>query len=162
MDYINVYNKIIEKAKSENRKLKCGIYYERHHIKPRSLFKNLIKDQNNIVLLTAKEHFICHMLLEKIYDCYQMKFAIWRMCNDSKYKVSSRYYEYVKQKIAIDSSKLNKGRKLSNEVKRKISLGLSGKTHSEETKQKISKSYDPSKHILSEEVRKKQMISKIT
>ena len=88
MNYTNIYEKIIEKAKSENRKLKCGIYYEKHHIKPKSLFKDLTKDPNNIVLLTAKEHFICHMLLEKIYDCYQMKFAIWRMCNDGKYKVS--------------------------------------------------------------------------
>lgn len=155
MNYTNIYEKIIEKAKSENRKLKCGIYYEKHHIKPKSLFKDLTKDPNNIVLLTAKEHFICHMLLEKIYDCYQMKFAIWRMCNDGKYKVSSRYYEYIKQKIAIDSSKLNKGKKLSDEIKRKISLGLSGKTHSEETKQKMSKSYDPSKHILSKETRKR-------
>lgn len=155
MDYKKLYDKIIEKAKNEDRKLKCGVYYEKHHIKPRSLFKDLVNDENNIVFLTAKEHFVCHMLLEKIYDSYQMKYAIWRMCNDGKYKVSSRYYEYVKTKIAKESSVLNKGKKLSEEVKHKISLGLSGKTHSEETKKKISASYDPSKHILSEEVRKK-------
>lgn len=155
MNYIKIYDKIIEKAKSENRKLKCGIYYEKHHIKPRSLFKDLIKDPDNIVLLTAKEHFICHMLLDRIYDCYQMKYAIWRMCNDSKYKVSAKFYEYIKQKIAIEASKLNKGKKLSDEVKRKISLGLSGKTHSEETKRKMRESWDASKHVLSEEGRKK-------
>lgn len=154
MDYIEIYNKIIEKAKSENRKLKCGVYYEKHHIKPRSLFKDLSKDTNNIILLTAKEHFICHILLEKIYDCRQMKYAIWRMCNDGKYKVSARYYEYIKQKIAVESSKLNKGKKLSEEHKRKISIALSGKTHSVETKKKMSESYDPSKHMISEELRK--------
>lgn len=154
MDYIEIYNKIIEKAKSENRKLKCGVYYEKHHIKPRSLFKDLSKDTNNIILLTAKEHFICHVLLEKIYDCRQMKYAIWRMCNDGKYKVSARYYEYIKQKIAVESSKLNKGKKLSEEHKRKISIALSGKTHSVETKKKMSESYDPSKHMISEELRK--------
>lgn len=154
MDYIEIYNKIIEKVKSENRKLKCGVYYEKHHIKPRSLFKDLSKDTNNIILLTAKEHFICHILLEKIYDCRQMKYAIWRMCNDGKYKVSARYYEYIKQKIAVESSKLNKGKKLSEEHKRKISIALSGKTHSVETKKKMSESYDPSKHMISEELRK--------
>ena len=155
MDYENIYNRIIEKAKNENRKMKCGAYYEKHHIKPRSLFKELINDNNNIVLLTAKEHFICHMLLEKIYDCSQMRFAIWRMCNDSTYKVSSRYYSYIKEKIAKESSVLNKGRKLSEETKRKISLSNIGKRHSEETKKKMSASYDPSKHIVTDEQRKK-------
>lgn len=154
MNYIEIYSKIINKAKSENRKKHDGVYYEKHHIKPRSLFKELENDDNNIVLLTPKEHFICHMLLERIYDCRQMKFAIWRMCNDGTYKVSSRYYEYAKSKIASESSKLNKGKKLSEEHRRKISLSLSGRTHSEGTKRKMSESYDPSKHIVSDELRK--------
>lgn len=159
MNYEILYNNIIENAKSSNRTIGDGVHYEKHHIKPRSLFKELEKDDNNIVLLTPKEHFICHMLLERIYDCRQMKFAIWRMCNDGTYKVSSRYYEYVKNKIAIECSKLNKGKKLSEEHRRKISLALSGRTHSEETKRKISESYDPSKHIVSDELRKKLSVN---
>jgi len=155
MNYEKIYFKIIDKANLENRKKGGSVHYEKHHIKPRSLFKELEKDNNNIVLLTPKEHFICHMLLERIYDCRQMKYAIWRMCNDKTYKVSSRYYEYVKNKIVTESSRLNKGRKLSEEHKRKISLGLSGRTHSEEVKAKMRNSYDPSKHIVSDELRKK-------
>lgn len=155
MDYNRIYEKIINKAKSENRTKKDGVHYEKHHIKPRSLFKELEKDKKNIVLLTPKEHFICHMLLEKIYDCSKMKYAIWRMCNDGEYKVSSRYYEYVKNKISIESSKLNKGRKLTEEQKRKISIAHSGKTHSQETKRKMSESYDKSKHQITNELRKK-------
>ena len=159
MNYEILYDKIIEKAKSSKRSIGDGTHYEKHHIKPRSLFKELEKDANNIVLLTPKEHFICHMLLERIYDCRQMKFAIWRMCNDTTYKVSSRYYEYVKNKIAIESSRLNKGKKASEETKKKISLALTGRKHSEETKRKISESYDPSKHIVSDELRKKLSIN---
>lgn len=159
MNYKEIYDNIVWKAKSENRKKCDDIYYERHHIKPRSLFKELENDENNIVLLTPKEHFICHMLLERIYNCKQMKFAIWRMCNDDTYKVSSRYYEYVRNKVAIESSKLNKGKKLNEEHRRKISLGLSGRTHSEETKRKMSKSYDPSKHTVSDELRKKLSVN---
>ena len=159
MNYELLYNSIIEKAKSDNRIICDGMYYERHHIKPRSLFKELEKDADNIELLTPKEHFICHMLLERIYDTRQMKFAIWRMCNDGKYKVSSRYYDYVKKKIAIESSKLNKGKKASEETRKKISLALTGHKHSEETKKKMSKSYDPSKHMASDELRKKLSVN---
>lgn len=155
MDYWKIYEKIINKAKAENRIKTDGVHYEKHHIKPRSLFKELENNKNNIVLLTPKEHFICHMLLERIYDCRQMKFAIWRMCNDGDYKVSSRYYEYIKNKISVESSKLNKGKKLSEEHRKKISLSLSGKTHSKETIEKMKNSYDPSKHIVSDELKKK-------
>lgn len=154
MNYEKVYNQIIEKAKQENRKIYDGVYYEKHHIKPQSLFKELKKDQNNIVLLTAKEHFICHMLLAEIYDCKEMKYAIWRMCNDNTYHVSARYYEYIKQNIAKESSKLNKGRKLSPEARKKISEANKRRVHSEETKQKMRDSYDPEKHHISDEQRK--------
>lgn len=155
MNYEKIYNQIIEKAKNENRTRDNGEYYEKHHIKPRSLYKDLIKDENNIVLLTAREHFICHKLLEKIYDCPQMKYAIWRMCNDGKYKVSARYYEYVKNKIQIESSKLNKGRKIGPEVIKRISEKRKGYKHTDETIEKMKKSYDPSKHVFSDEVKEK-------
>ena len=155
MNYELLYNSIIEKAKSSDRVIGNGVYYEKHHIKPRSLFKELENDVSNIVLLTPKEHFICHMLLERIYDTRQMKFAIWRMCNDGKYKVSSRYYDYVKKKIAMESSRLNKGKKLTEESKKKISLALTGHKHSSETKLKMKASYDKSKHIFSDEVKEK-------
>lgn len=154
MDYEKIYNKIIDRAKSENREYGNGVYYEKHHIKPQSLFKELKKDPNNIVLLTAKEHFICHMLLAEIYDCREMKYAIWRMCNDSTYKVSAKYYEFVKNLIAQESSRLNKGRKLSQETREKISKANKGRVHSAETKEKMRNSYDPKKHILTEEQRK--------
>ena len=154
MNYETVYQKIIQKAKSENRVIGNGVYYEKHHIKPASLFKHLVKDPDNIVLLTAKEHFICHMLLENIYDVPEMKFAIWRMCNDGTYKVSSRYYAYIKEKIARESSKLNKGRKLSAETRRKISEANKGRVHSEKTKEKMRNSYDPQKHVVSDKQRK--------
>lgn len=40
-------------------------YYENHHIIPRSL--NGSNSSENLVLLTAREHFICHWLLVKIF-----------------------------------------------------------------------------------------------
>ena len=36
MNYIKIYNKLIIKAKSENRKKFDSVYYEAHHIQPKS------------------------------------------------------------------------------------------------------------------------------
>jgi hypothetical protein len=59
MNYIKVYCNLIRKA--ENRTPPEG-YTEKHHTFPKSIFgKN-----NRIVVLTAREHYIAHALLEKI------------------------------------------------------------------------------------------------
>ena len=59
MNYLKVYCNLIRKA--ENRTHPEG-YTEKHHIFPVSIYgKN-----NRIVVLTAREHYIAHALLEKI------------------------------------------------------------------------------------------------
>lgn len=86
--------KIIANAK--RRTLECGVIYEEHHILPRSLYPNWVKRKSNIVKLTLREHYFCHQLLEKIYPCKQMAFALWQM--SMKYKSSgSREYERAKK-----------------------------------------------------------------
>lgn len=58
MNYLKVYCNLIRKA--QQRQVVEG-YIEKHHIFPISIFgKN-----NKIVVLTAKEHYIAHALLEK-------------------------------------------------------------------------------------------------
>jgi len=60
MNYLKVYCNLIRKA--ENRTPPEG-YTEKHHTFPVSIFgKN-----NRIVILTSKEHYIAHILLEKIF-----------------------------------------------------------------------------------------------
>ena len=49
-DYIN-YVKTLNRYKNDNK------YYELHHILPKSIYPSLAKDKNNLVLLTAREHF---------------------------------------------------------------------------------------------------------
>lgn len=59
MNYLKVYCNLIRKA--EKRTPPEG-YTEKHHVFPKSIFgKN-----NRIVVLTAREHYIAHALLEKI------------------------------------------------------------------------------------------------
>ena len=115
MDYKNIYYKIIEKANNEDINGKRSIgYYEKHHIQPRSLGGN--NNKENLVKLTAREHFICHWLLVKMYDKgtierYKMLCALWRMRKHS-YKNSCHYtnarvYEALRIEFAKTISKTN-------------------------------------------------------
>ena len=85
MDYRRVYCKIIKKAQSENRSKTSGIYYERHHILPKSIFPLWKNKASNIVLLTIREHLFCHKLLVKIYPSWQMGCALALMLSVERY-----------------------------------------------------------------------------
>ena len=54
MNYLNIYNSIIDRAKTRN----LPGYTEKHHVVPKSIGGS--DDKSNIVELTAKEHFVCH------------------------------------------------------------------------------------------------------
>ena len=60
MNYEKIYNQIIERAKSRN----LDGYSEKHHIIPKCMGGG--NNKGNLVNLTAKEHFICHLLLTKM------------------------------------------------------------------------------------------------
>lgn len=142
--YSKWYWNIIEKSK--NRNLPDDIYKEKHHIVPRSLGGDNSKE--NLVSLTGKEHFICHLLLVKMVskqDKHRMAYAAWQMTminGRRRYKMSSRIYELLRKQL----SKSLIGRSFSEETKQKIgqkSKGrkpMLGKKHSEGTKKKISDS----------------------
>jgi len=146
MNYFAIYKALIQKAQNT---VKTG-YVERHHIIPKSLGGTDVSD--NLVFLTAREHFIAHRLLEKMYKG-KMISAIWFMCCDDdirRYKTTSRTYGYVREKVALQNSedmklywKNNPERKemqskewslnnpkpsLRKEVSEKISKKLKGKT----------------------------------
>lgn len=159
--YKNWHDKIISNAKS--RILKG--YKEKHHIIPRSLGGT--DNKENLVELTAREHFIVHMLLCKFTKGTakrSMFFALNAMLTLNnrrmrKFKYSSRTFEKIRKQCAkyqkgnkynlgripskqtrLKISKANKGRKVSNETKFKMSLANKGKVLSDEVKQKIANS----------------------
>jgi hypothetical protein len=100
MDYLRVYNQIVERAKAQSRSKGGNIYYESHHIIPKCVGGSDKKE--NRVLLTAREHYICHALLFKANpESRKLAHAFYLMCNFSKekgrnYRVSSRLYEDAK------------------------------------------------------------------
>lgn len=83
--YSKWYYSIVAKAKSQNRVKGSGVYYESHHIIPSSLGGN--NKITNKVLLTFKEHFICHHLLTKMCkgdDKMRMCYAFFNMKRGNK------------------------------------------------------------------------------
>lgn len=65
--YAKWYFNIIKTALTKPRKKARNViseYFEKHHIIPKSIGGD--NNNSNLVLLTAKEHFICHLLLTKM------------------------------------------------------------------------------------------------
>jgi len=102
MDYQKIYNQIIERAKI--RQIKG--YKEKHHIIPKCI--GGINDKENLIELTAREHFICHQLLCEIYpDEFKLKQALFLMSigkqkiKDKHYKISNRVYDRLKSEYSL-------------------------------------------------------------
>ena len=146
MNYEKIYNQIIEKAKSECRMKNKEIYYERHHIIPKCLGGSNHKD--NLVLLTAKEHFICHKLLTEMYpDNIKLLYAFsaMYMTNKGRIKFSSKSFETCKQRLNVFKSEFLKNNNPMKDItlrnkKRHEMTGDSNLMHRLTSEQKIKHS----------------------
>lgn len=138
---------------------KDGVYYEGHHILPKAKGGTGTSTRGlnhpNIVLLTAREHFLAHWLLWKIYGDRASALAFHKMMSTNKNQnriVSSRGYEEAR----LAFSETNKGNQYGKGIKKVISedqklqqsrlmkgryIGVNnpfhGKHHTEETLQKL-------------------------
>lgn len=116
MNYRKVYNQLIDNAKAQH----IDGYYETHHIVPKA--EGGSDDKTNLVKLTARQHYIAHLLLAKIYNDCAMHCAVVAMQTKTKkmrrkFRFNSRLYEKLKLKRAKFMSKKMKGRKRSEEFK---------------------------------------------
>lgn len=114
MDYERVYGTLIEFRKANPPQGYC----EKHHILPRSLGGS--DDPENLVKLTAREHFIAHLLLTKIHKSgpnhFKMVKAINMMrCNSPTHEryIPSRTYDFIRRELAIAQSICQSGEKNS-------------------------------------------------
>jgi len=156
MNYLKIYCNLIRKA--ENRTPPEG-YTEKHHTFPKSIFGN----NNRVVVLTVREHYIAHALLERIYiNRYGLKdkrtvkmiTAFWCMNNQN---TKNEYFNsYLYETLRERYIKTVIGKTLPPETKEKISKASRGKnnrmygrtgtknpnygkSHSQQSKNKISK-----------------------
>lgn len=132
---------IIKIAQNQNRFKGDGNYYEAHHILPKSFFPNWKKRKSNIVLLTAREHFFCHQLLTKIYNCKEMKQAVVAFYTrpNADYKISSREYEKLQKMNAELARQRFLGKRKNPESVKKSANTRRGSKRSEEAKALMSK-----------------------
>ena len=141
MNYLKVYCNLIRKA--ENRTPPEG-YTEKHHTFPKSIFGN----NNRIVILSGREHYIAHSLLEKICikrygfkskRTYQMNCALIAMKAKRNY-FNSRLYENAKIRASAIRKQFHKDRKHTKKTIEKIRLSKIGGKHTPEHCLKISQS----------------------
>jgi hypothetical protein len=119
MDYTKHYEALCYGRQLIPRTKTSTDYYELHHIVPKSLGGQDTKD--NLVMLTAREHYIAHLLLYNIYkqkggDAFRrMSFALVSMLSTStttQSRFSSRSYGIMRE-AAMNSSL---GRKVQNTI----------------------------------------------
>lgn len=110
MNYNKIYHKIIETRRNHI----IDGYNETHHIIPRCLGGS--NDISNLVVLSAREHFICHLLLTKMYpkgsiEYYKMCHAFMMMLigtkNNQRY-ITSRKFEVLRIGAAKNISNIMK------------------------------------------------------
>jgi hypothetical protein len=164
--YEKYYHSIINNRKSNPT---VNEYTETHHILPRSLGGS--DDATNLVELTAREHFVCHWLLTKMYtgaERGKMINALWMMQGQSIHqkryetKITSRVYENLRKEYSEHISKMNTGRIQPLEEKqrqRAAQIGRKRNPFSNEWKENLSKNHKSKKEgfdgAISLETRKK-------
>lgn len=160
------YIDFIKNILNTRGRFNCGDeYHERHHIIPKCMGGT--NDEENLIDLFAREHFVAHKLLAKenpdnnslVYGWTCMAF----MKNDyqERYEITSEEYETLK-KMTSELMKGNKRNLFTEEIRNKMSIAQKnrfanpeerkkysemcsgenahfyGKRHSEETKKKQS------------------------
>jgi hypothetical protein len=162
--YCNLIQKNLQTSQSVDQ------YSELHHIYPKSIQCDIdVKQKLNIVRLTAREHFIAHLLLTKMFKNavinQKMNFAFFQLRLSNRYQqryTNSRFYEKVKKVkrtyirfynnnkcVYADVNDLDKQQLLiaqgwSTVMPEQYKIGrvgnMKGKRHSEETRRRMSES----------------------
>lgn len=97
---IERYLKFINYCKN----IKFDCYTETHHIIPRSF--NGTNDNSNLIKLSARHHYIAHLLLARATNSPKMIKALHKMVYSTNgdvqrdYKITSRVYAYVREEHA--------------------------------------------------------------
>ena len=168
----NKYTKLYYKITSNAKQRITEGYTELHHIIPQSMGGS--NDKENLVELTAREHFICHWLLIKMTegeDRSKMLYALNGMKAENRYqqryhtKITARVYEKYRIEHAENHSKRMKGRKAWNkgvpqteehkEKNRQAALQRAPKSEETITKWKESRAG----YVASEETKQKQSLA---
>jgi len=128
MNYLKHYTLLVERG--QLRKKSKEVYYERHHIVPKCIGGS--NEKSNLTLLTAREHYIAHVLLTKIYPkvvkISQALFCIMNIKPLTGQK--SRHFEILRLEALYAYRGENGpryGKRMSDELKLAQSIRMTGK-----------------------------------
>lgn len=133
--YSKCYFSIINRAKSRS----LSSYYEIHHIIPKSLGGT--DDCENLVYLTAREHFICHLLLVKMTSgqAYHKMLCAYTIMSGRQLYNSKKYQFYREEYAKINSAlRTGSGNGMFGADRKGEKNTFFGKKHTEDTKRRIS------------------------
>lgn len=123
MNYAAHYERLIARARGRT----LDGYKERHHVVPRCM--GGCDEPENIVELTAEEHFCAHLLLAKIHP------GIPRLVNAAYFmsflSPTNKTYAWVKRRLAhsMRGNRRSLGLKRSLETRAKMSAAMRGNTN---------------------------------
>jgi hypothetical protein len=132
MDYKRQYDLLMEKARQRGT---VEGYKERHHIIPRCMGGSNAKD--NIVELTAREHYVAHRLLYMIHGTQQMARA-WISMTRRTTKQDRIYTNRQYERARLEWSEVQRGKKRPTWIIEKMNQARKEKGISEETRKKYS------------------------
>jgi len=105
--YLNKYIRFIHNCQQKNQNYQG--YTERHHICPRAAdmfpeYSSFVYHPWNCAILTARQHFIAHMMLWKVYNNESMTRAFGAMSNYFTIK-NSKIYQNIRERYSKIVSK---------------------------------------------------------
>jgi len=96
MNYQRLYNNIVRRGQT---RILEG-YSEKHHIVPRCMGGT--DEVSNLVKLTPEEHYLCHLLLVKIYpnNIRLVKSAMFMVSSNNTVKRNNKAYGWLKREYS--------------------------------------------------------------
>jgi hypothetical protein len=143
--YTKIYESIVSQSMLRgNNKSDHEDYLESHHITPKAMGGS--DDPSNLVLLTAREHFLCHLLLTRMTEgknLIRMRHAFSFMVQCAG---NSKWFELARKSASQQRdpewgrniSKARKGQVPSAEAIAKMRATLTGRKMKPEHRQRLS------------------------
>lgn len=126
--YHKLYFLLVNRAKTRS----ISGYTEKHHIIPKCMGGT--NDLHNLAVLTAREHYICHVLLTKMTEgdikrkmIFASRMMLYSSKNHNRTKINSRLSDTLKTLHAIEMSKLHSGKIVTTETRNKMSKSAKGR-----------------------------------
>lgn len=128
MNYLKIYTSIIDHAK----KYPSSGYVEQHHILPKCLGGS--DDDSNLVLLSARQHYLCHWLLAKHHNTKKLWGAFAMMT------VASTRHQRIKNSKLFERARIARSKASSGNGNGMFGKPSACKSHSPEAIEKIRQS----------------------